>query len=221
MGGPVRRLAVLLGGGLFLLGGSSAHAARLLDIRVERDGQLILSGMYPDNGSADAGRVWSYLKDVTLEPAGEMPADPLRVTLTGNIRVAVLHVDKPVGWQGGARTDVAVEELRLVRPSPHSDRWQLAPGEVERTARAAGIQLPPPGSPRPPLRLLPRSWLIMFYIALAIVIIGVVVITWLLLQRRRRRRAGVDPRGDHGLSGHSTQEAPGLHGSSPSAPSRG
>jgi hypothetical protein len=136
------RPAILIAGGLFLLGGSTVQAARLLEIRVERDGQVVLRAMRGDDSEQDLGIVWAYLKEVELEPVSEIPVDPtdpLQSTLTGDLRVAILHGGTVVG---GGRAEVSVRQLRLVRPSADSKYWQLAPGEVERTAEAAGIQLP-------------------------------------------------------------------------------
>lgn len=175
---PMRRLAMLLGVGLFLLGGSSGQAARLLELRVERDGQVVLKGMTEDDSQTDPGVVWTYLKDASLKPVGEVtadPGDPLRATLTGNIRVAVLHVERTVG---GGRAEASVRELRLVRPSPESGHWQLAPGEVERTAHIAGIQLPPP-----------RWWFLAVVGGVAAVALAVAVV-WFA---QRRRHPGVSP----------------------------
>ena len=179
--GVIRLLGVLLGSGL-LLSGTTAQAARLMEIRVERDGQVMLKGMTEDDSQIDPGVVWGYLKGATLKPVGEVrsdPADPLRATLTGKIRVAVLHGGRPAGAQGAARTDVMVEELRLVRPSPDSDHWQLAPGEVERTAQAGGIQLPQP-----------RWWLLAVAGGVGVVVLAAVGV-WLV----RRERGGVNPTG--------------------------
>lgn len=190
--GLVRLLAVALGSGLFLLGESSAQGARLLEIRVERDGQLVLKGMATDDAQMDPAIVWGYLKGAPLKPVGQVPpdpADPLRATLTGKIRVAILHGERAAGSQGDTRTDVVVTELHLVRQSPDSDSWQLAPGEVERTAQAGGVSLPQPQ---------PRQWLpVAVGTAVAAVLLALVI--WLAARRRRpgktppHAEAGVAP----------------------------
>jgi hypothetical protein len=137
-GVSIKLLPGLVGGVVLFLAGPSAYAARLLQIQVERGGQVVLETQFTDNGESDPAVVWDYLRRATLKPVGFIapdPADPLRATLTVDIRVAILHVAEPVG----GRTQARVQELHLVRVTPQDEGWQLAPDEVTRTAQAAGI----------------------------------------------------------------------------------
>ncbi len=123
--------------------------------------------------------VWGYLSKVQLKAVGELPpdpADPLRATLTGKVRIAVLHTGRPAGVSGDTRTDVVVDELRLVRTAPGADTWQFAPGEVERTAAAAGID---------PARPAANGWRVALAVGGAVVVLAVAagVVAW----RRSRR----------------------------------
>lgn len=168
-------LAGAIAGVLLLLDGQAAHAARLLKPQVERDGKVVLKAMTEDDSQSDPGVVWTCLRRVSFEAVGDIPAhpsDPLRATLTGNMRVAILG-----GPSSGGKlsTEAIVTELHLVRDSAHSSRWRLAPGEVERTAAAGGIQLPRP-----------RWWPVVAIGGAAVVSLGAVSL-WL---SRRRGRAG-------------------------------
>lgn len=172
----VRLLSVSMA--LALLGGSSVQAARLLEIRIERNGQAILKGMTEDNSQADPGIVWEYLNGELLKAENGLtpdPADPMRATLTGKIRVAVLHTGQPAAVKGSMRTDVVVDELRLVRPSPDSEYWVLAPGEVERSGRIGGIT-----------RSQPQWWPLAIGSAAGI---GLVVLVFRMATRRSRTKS--------------------------------
>jgi hypothetical protein len=133
-----RAVITIIGGGLFLLG-TPADAARLLAATVERDGRVVLQTMFQDTGREDVGTVWTYLDGAAFEPVGDVPADPAdprSATLTGDVRLVI------AGARGAA---AAVSELRLVRAAADEPRWRLAPGEVARTAAAAGITRPQVG----------------------------------------------------------------------------
>ena len=58
--------------------------------------------------------------------------DPRKAVLKGKIRIEILHVNNPIA---GAN----VHELKLIRASDSSTQWQLAPGDFERTRKAAGL----------------------------------------------------------------------------------
>ena len=170
----LRWLALAIGGCLPLLSGRPAQAARLLHAQVRRDGQVIWEGSFTDRGREDAAIVWGYLDRVRLGPVGGVtvdPHDPRCATLTGDIRIAIHH--------GTIHAEAAMEELRLVRRSAASDRWEFAPGEVERTARAAGLRPARPDRSNPAVG--------------GMVVAGVLATMLIWLVRRRRGRCVVGP----------------------------
>ena len=67
---PIR--ASLLASSLILLFTQSASAARLLQVYIEQDGEVIVHTFYQDGGRADAATVWRYLE-----------RDPIMVSSSG------------------------------------------------------------------------------------------------------------------------------------------
>jgi hypothetical protein len=170
----LRWLALVLGGCLPLLSGRPVQAARLLHAHVRRDGRVIWEGSFVDRGREDAATVWGYLDRVRLGPVGGVTVDPHNprcATLSGDIRIVIHH--------GTLHGEAAVEELRLVRRSVASDRWEFAPGEVGRTARAAGLR------PARPDRSIPA--------VVGVAGAGALATTLIWLFRRRRGRCVLGP----------------------------
>ena len=141
-----RHVALLLFVGL-LLGGEPASAARLINVRFESAGRLLLETYYQDGELADAATVWRYLgRKPTM--VAESPlvvadtADPTRADLSGDVTISVQHAGRLI-----ARAKVS--GLTLTRRDPQDRQWFLPGTEVERTARAAGLgQAVSPGSSR-------------------------------------------------------------------------
>jgi len=150
----------------------SAAAARLLQVHVECDGQLVLHTYYDDGGRADAATVWRYLgrrpimveeETVTVEPDAQ---NPLRATLDGDIHVRFSHVDRVL-----AQTELS--QLTLMRSDDQSDMWFLAEQEVERTAAIAGLG---PPSAVPEIGFLAVFVIVGFaLLALVLVVVAIVV----------------------------------------------
>ena len=131
-----RHIAILCFVGL-LLGGESASAARLINVRFESAGRVLLETYYQDDGLADAATVWRYLGRKPIMVA-ESPlvvattADPTRADLSGEVTISVQHASRLI-----ARAKVS--GLTLTRGDPQDLQWFLPGAEVERTARAAGL----------------------------------------------------------------------------------
>lgn len=168
----------ILAGFLLLGGGQLAHGARLLEVQIEQDGKAVLKTLLTDGSEPDLGVVWNMLREASFEPVGEFtvdPADPSRATLKGKIRIAITHTKSVLQSAGGdVRTEAFVDELQLVRPSADGDRWTLAPGEVERTAKAAGI-----GLPKQQHWLSDNKWVLIGVAGMIVV----VAMLWLVLRR--------------------------------------
>ena len=58
--------------------------------------------------------------------------NPLRATLTGPVRITIRHVDRPM-------TSASLTNLVLLRSASESLKWYLAPEEIQRAKRAAGL----------------------------------------------------------------------------------
>jgi hypothetical protein len=109
----------VLGIVIFIFSVQSAFAARLLDVYIERDGNVIVHTYYDDGGRADAATVWRYLGDPPImveDEATHIAADasrPLELALEGDILLA---------WRShrpGA-VSVNVAEMRRVENGPLS-----------------------------------------------------------------------------------------------------
>jgi hypothetical protein len=114
---------------------SCLRGQRFIDVHIERDGQLILQTGYGVSDSLDAAAMWESLNGELFDAVGTIEPeadDPKRAVLKGKILIVILHVSNEI-------TRANVDELRLIRPPGSGDRWQLAPDEAQRTAKAAGL----------------------------------------------------------------------------------
>ncbi|MCO6457904.1 MAG: hypothetical protein J5I93_21585 [Pirellulaceae bacterium] len=116
-------------------------AARLLNVTFLQDGRVVARTYYSDNGRADAATVWRYLErppimaDTDVAAIPSSPDDPLRATLSGDVRIRFQHTDRVLA-------EAQVHSLTLRRDDATSQNWYLSPAEVERTAAAAGLGAP-------------------------------------------------------------------------------
>ena len=111
------------------------NGQRYINVHIERDGALVLKTEYGVSDSLIAAAIWGGLRSDSFDAVGTVEPqndDPRKAVLKGKIQIAILHVNNPI-----ATADV--EELKLVRASDSSTQWQLAPGEIERTGKAAGL----------------------------------------------------------------------------------
>jgi hypothetical protein len=108
---------------------------RYINVQIERDGVVVLQTEYGVSDSMDAAAMWNTLQGQSFAAANPIksePEDPKKAVLKGKLRMVILHV----------KTEIAsakISELRLVRDSDTADRWNLAPGEVDRTSHVAGL----------------------------------------------------------------------------------
>lgn len=150
---PVIRACALFAALLF---GRDARAARLLEVHYEVGGRTVLVTYYEDDGKPDAATVWRYLGRPPIDVHQAMdpsrvddpepwmlegpnvpadPADPLHATLSGEISIRMSGANV-------AKNVVETDRLSLVRDDPTKEAWYLPPGEVERTAKLAGLGPP-------------------------------------------------------------------------------
>ena len=109
---------------------------RLLHMEVYQNDQLVLLTMFD---APDHERAEDFWRRAGLEPfasdpqAARVKADednPLRASLTGPVRIRIVHVNRLM-------TSVSLTNLILLRGSPESPKWYLAPEEIQRARRAA------------------------------------------------------------------------------------
>jgi len=161
----------------------SAAAARLLQVHVECDGQLVLHTYYDDGGRADAATVWRYLgrqpimveeETATVDPDAE---SPLQATLEGDILIKFSHVDRVLA-------QAELSRLALIRLDDQSSMWFLSEQEVERTATIAGLG---PPSTIPEIDFFAISILVGFAL-LAVLFLVIVIVVVSLVRRARTPR---------------------------------
>lgn len=159
----------------------AAPAARLLDVYIEKDGEVVAHMYYDDGGTADAATVWRYLaqapimvdEDVTkIEPE---EGRPLSAKLSGRLSLRIQHAGR-----GIAKTDLS--SLLLRRDDAQTQAWYLADEEVERTALLAGL-----GPPTSKEEIL-QGYLVMIATCV-LVLLACIIATFLLLRGPPAREA--------------------------------
>jgi hypothetical protein len=129
------RLFPALALALLLLDVAPASAARLLKYSVLVDGKVVYVGQYTDDGLAGKARVWSYLEQVKFRPQPDAPVkadEALRHLIRGKVTLKAEHASQVIA-------EAALSEIMLLKDDPQSPDWKLAPEEIERTARLAGV----------------------------------------------------------------------------------
>lgn len=116
---------------LMVVAGCPSPGQRLLDARIEMDGQPLMHAIFsvPDNWDREAS--WKRLDTVAFAVTNDWKPDPADVTpvvLRGKIRVRLMHASTPYAV-------AEVEQLLFVADADQKGKWKLAPGEVERIAK--------------------------------------------------------------------------------------
>ncbi|MBL9161842.1 MAG: hypothetical protein JNL18_03775 [Planctomycetaceae bacterium] len=125
-------IAAMVGIMLAFCAGCSHPGQRLLQARIEKDGQPVLQTRFGVPDSWDQYAAWQRLDSQVFEPVSTLKLDPNdfgQLVIKGNIRVTLVHAGKRFAA-------VNIEQIRLVSVSAGAKTWQLAPGEVDRTAKA-------------------------------------------------------------------------------------
>lgn len=163
--------------GFVLLTVRPASAARLLDVYIEQDGNVVAHTYYDDGGRADAATVWRYLAEPPIMVEDEVTSivpteeDPLIAVLSGDLVIKIQHVDRVIA-------EAPLSSLRLQRESEQTVAWFLPHTEVERTAFMAGLDPPaPPAEVRDSYLLTVGTCLLILF--------GCIVLTFLLLRGPR------------------------------------
>lgn len=123
---------------LLLLMGCAFPGQRVLHLEVYQGEQLVLRTMFsaPDReGAADFWRR-AGLEPFAVEHEGERvradEANPLRATISGAVRIRIVHGDRLM-------TSASLTNLVLQREAAEGRKWHLAPEEVARARRVAGL----------------------------------------------------------------------------------
>jgi len=168
--------------GILVCFAQPASAARLLDVFVELDGNVVVHAFYDDGGRADAATVWRYLEDPPIMVDDDVtavqadPTDSLRATLRGELLLTIQHKTRVIA-------QARLFTLTLRRADEQTQKWSLPEAEVERTARAAGLG-PPSMSPGNVVWFHGLSAIVGLF--LLVLVGGLVAVAFLV-----RRRSGV------------------------------
>lgn len=133
-------LGLLLGAWFVLADHQPACAARFLEVRVERDGKVLLKASFGVPDRAPPVAIWRHLEDVSLNAVEELAPDPNnaeQATLSGDIRIVI----------SGEVAAATVDRLRLVRNPAAPKGWRIPKDEVTRTGEAAGLDMTPSHDP--------------------------------------------------------------------------
>lgn len=171
----MRFIGVILAGLLTLWCTESAYAARLLRFTIEVNGKTVFDAIHTDHGTAKPAEVWSYLRSVSFQGAGEPGA--LQMKLQGVVVIRAIHVERILA-------EAKVTELTLTRPNATSTEWSLPADEVVRTAGIAGLDVSP--SETQPWQWWARS--------ISIVILLAIVVS-LIVRRSGGKKEGVEAAG--------------------------
>lgn len=173
------RLYLVAGPGIVLFFVNPASAARLLQVYIEHDGNVVAHTYYDDGGRADAATVWRYLKQPPIMVDDDVTAvaadanSPLEATLQGELIVRFQHVDNVLA-------QARLSTLTLCRTEEQTRAWFLPALEVERTAGVAGLG---PPSRLPTVTTMPVGLLAVVALSL-VILVGLLIAVTLLVSRR-------------------------------------
>jgi hypothetical protein len=171
---------LLFSPGLVLFLCQPATAARLLQVYIEQNGDVVMHGYYQDGGLADAATVWRYLQrppimvDDDAVAVKANAASPLQAELAGDVTMRIQHVNHIIA-------QARLSTLALRRVDEQTFGWFLPAAEVERTAAIAGL-----GGPNTPSNggAYPRA-MPAIVVVLALVLTGLIAaVTFLLIRRQ-------------------------------------
>ena len=113
---------------LTLIAGCRAPGQRYVTVTIERDGAPVLETGYGVSDSLGEEAWFEQLANASFSESTKLEVDekdPSQVTLTGDLRIVMSHVDSPLA-------KVKSAELRLEADPAMPGHWRLAPGEASR-----------------------------------------------------------------------------------------
>lgn len=122
--------------GLTVACGGCHSGQRLLEARVERDGEPVLEAHFGVSDQATPADAWAKLAGKPFKAIGPItpePGDMNKAVMKGRIRILLKHTATHF-----ASSDV--DQLRLTRVAGTEDQWEIQKEEVERTAKSAGFE---------------------------------------------------------------------------------
>jgi hypothetical protein len=113
-----------------------ANGQRLLEARIERDGETVLETKFGVSDQATPTAAWEQIVGRSFKAVGPITpdiGDPNKAVLKGKIRIALRHA-------GTHFASADVDQLRLTRVAGTDDQWEIPKEEVERTLKTAGFK---------------------------------------------------------------------------------
>jgi hypothetical protein len=115
---------------------SGCGGQRLLEARVERDGEPVLETKFGVSDQATPAAAWAQLAGKHFKAVGPITpdaGDPNKAVLKGKIRITLRHT-------GSHFASSDVDQLRLARVAGTEDQWEIPKDEIDRTAKSAGFK---------------------------------------------------------------------------------
>ena len=113
---------------LIPLAGCRSPGQRYVTVTIERDGAPVLETGYGVSDSLGEEAWFEQLANASFSESTKLEVDekdPSLVTLTGDLRIVMSHVESPLA-------KVRSAELRLEADPAMPGHWRLAPGEASR-----------------------------------------------------------------------------------------
>jgi hypothetical protein len=121
-----------------LIAGCTHYGQRFLRMEIHQNDQLVLRTTFHASDREGPEDFWRRAGMEPFDSDGEVAqvnadeGSPLRATLAGPVRITIWHVDRQM-------TSASLINVVLLRSAPETQNWYLAPEEVQRAVRAAGL----------------------------------------------------------------------------------
>jgi hypothetical protein len=119
--------------GLLFCAATGCEGQRLIEARIERDGQIVLQSQFGIADDAAPEAVWRSIAEQRFKAVAQIVpqrSDPTKATLNGKIRILLRHA-------GNRFASADVDQLQIVLAPGTDVYWIVTKDEVERTAKLA------------------------------------------------------------------------------------
>jgi hypothetical protein len=146
-----------------------AYAARLLKGTVERDGKVVLTTHFSDDGKSSPEELWNRLRGDDCRwqiESEEVAIEPSWATVEGALAIRIYH--------GGTPLFEARASKISLRGPPEGDEWFLPADEFDRISAANGIANVRPASAKvfAPLWIIAGGFLLLVVVVLVFLATG-------------------------------------------------